>query len=223
MASQNNTYNRVDRTSLSNSSQALSKHIDITWKVDFEAKRLSGSCCHTVEILEDGVATVDFDSSKLSIDKASIDGVEATVTIADAHAVLGQKVSVALPESKQVKGIEVKVDFVYSCDEKASAIQWLDPSATKGGKYPYVFTQCQAIHARSLLPCQDAPGVKTTYSAVVTAPEWCTILMSALSNDSTDKVSGTFSFKQPVPTSAYLIALAGGDLESREVRYIHYT
>ena len=44
----------------------------------------------------------------------------------------------------------------------------------------YRYTQCQAIHARSLLPCMDSPGVKATYTATVHAPEWCTVLMSAV-------------------------------------------
>ena len=30
-------------------------------------------------------------------------------------------------------------------------------------KYPYFFTQCQAIHARSLLPCQDTPCIIVIY------------------------------------------------------------
>ena len=79
-------------------------------------------------------------------------------------------------------------------------------------------TQCQAIHARSLLPCMDTPGIKSTYSAEIRAPAWCTVLMSALSEQAQPgDPKGTFRFAQLVPTPAYLIALAAGDLVSRDI------
>jgi len=34
-----------------------------------------------------------------------------------------------------------------------------------------------------MLPCLDAPGHKSTYSARVTAPSWATVLMSALAQE----------------------------------------
>ena len=65
----------------------------------------------------------------------------------------------------------------------------------------------------------DSPGVKTTYTATVKSPDWCTVLMSALADDAADKVKGICKWRQPVPTSAYLIALAAGNLDSRDIRY----
>lgn len=66
----------------------------------------------------------------------------------------------------------------------------------------------------------DSPGVKATYTATVVAPEWCTVLMSALADDEVGSAKGVFKWKQPVPTSAYLIALAAGNLDSREIRFV---
>ena len=209
-----NAANRIDTTTLSNPQAALSTHVDIVWDVDFDSKRLKGSVEHTIKVLQDGTATVNLDSSKLDITQCKIDGTEAKFTRAEAHKSLGEKISVDIPADKQASGSSFKLFIEYACDPQASAIQWLDPSATKGGKHPYVFTQCQAIHARSLLPCQDAPGSKVTYTASVTAPEWCTVLMSALADG---KEGTTSKFNQPVPTSTYLIALAGGNLASADI------
>jgi len=60
--------------------------------------------------------------------------------------------------------------------------------------------------------------VKTTYGATVHAPEWCTVLMSAVAADAgAERVPGVHRFAQPVPISSYLIALCAGHLASREV------
>lgn len=52
------------------------------------------------------------------------------------------------------EGDECQVVINFSTMPKSTALQFLEPSQTAGGQHPYLFTQCQAIHARSFVPCQ---------------------------------------------------------------------
>ena len=65
----------------------------------------------------------------------------------------------------------------------------------------------------------DTPGVKHTYSATITAPSWCTVLMSAIS-PLPPTITATHSihtWEQTTPISSYLVALAAGLLASHDV------
>lgn len=69
------------------------------------------------------------------------------------HSFVGSAMIVKLP-APVAKGTEITIKIVYSTTQKCSAVQWLEPSQTAGKVHPYLFSQCQAIHARSLLPVQ---------------------------------------------------------------------
>lgn len=74
-------------------------------------------------------------------------------------------------------------------------------------------SQCQAIHARSIFPCQDTPDVKCTFDFNITSP--LPVIASGLPVRSTSTVpqSGVkslYRFHQKVPIPSYLFALASG-------------
>ena len=77
---------------------------------------------------------------------------------------IGSRLDIQLPVSEDKK-VKIKVD--YATSTSCTALQWMTPSQTAGKKHPYVFSQCQAIHARSMVPCQDSPSVKASYTAEV--------------------------------------------------------
>ena len=54
--------------------------------------------------------------------------------------------------SKEVAHLSFKIDFKTT--SKSEAILWLTKEQTKGKNHPFMFTQCEAILARSLIPCQ---------------------------------------------------------------------
>lgn len=68
------------------------------------------------------------------------------------------------------RGMRLRIRLQYRTSSEASGVQWLQPEQTAGKTHPYLFTQCQAIHARSVMPCQDTPAHKCTYTASVTVP-----------------------------------------------------
>lgn len=104
------------------------------------------------------------------------------------------------------------MSIVYQTSPSASGLQWLSPENTLGKKHPYVFSQCQAIHARSLIPCQDTPAVKFTCRTEITHPKELTALFGGV-RLGTD--NGKTTYEQTVTIPAYLIAVAVGDLVSR--------
>ena len=216
MSEIDNSSKRIDHSSFSDPSIAVTKHIEIDWTIDFDKRELSGRCVHTIFMLRDA-ETVDFDGANLCIEDVLVSGKSVSYRVNDKSSPLGQQISVSVPKEEIVVGSTFTIEFAYSTHRTASALQWLEKEATSGKRYPYLFTQSQAIHARSLFPCMDTPGVKATYSATIHAPEWCTALMSALPVQSDSLPKGVFKWNQPVPVSSYLIALAAGDLASRDI------
>lgn len=165
-----NAYSRRDQSSQSNPLDVMSIMVDLNWTLDFDRGVIAGSVTHTMKVVKKGTTHAKFDSSKCHISKIRINSHDAVFDDSVVSKDLGTCVSVEIPPQLRGSGTEFDIFFEYETDKDASAVQWLAPEATSSGKFPFVFTQCQAIHARSLMPCQDSPGVKTPYTATVTAP-----------------------------------------------------
>ncbi len=108
------------------------------------------------------------------------------------------------------------IDFITN--PQANALQWLRPEQTLGGDHPYLFSQCQAINARSIFPCQDSPSIRFTYTAEVIVPRPMIAVMAAAPK--TIQTEGDLNrcrFEMPQPIPSYLFALAVGNLSSREL------
>jgi leukotriene A-4 hydrolase/aminopeptidase len=188
--------------------EAVVRHLALELDVDFERQQLTGSATLTVEPKNGGRELV-LDTNGLEIERITLDdGTEAMFTMGDPKPFLGRMLTVAIkPETKSVK-----ID--YSTSPDAAAVQWLKPEQTAGGKHPFLFTQSQAILARTWVPCQDTPGVRMTYEATIRVPKGLIAIMSA-ENPTEANADGVYRFRMPQPIPSYLLALAVGDLEFR--------
>ncbi|KAF9952979.1 Leukotriene A-4 hydrolase [Modicella reniformis] len=205
-----------DPTSLSNLEEVKTNHIHLDLVVDFTAKTLTGSAELEVEAITDALTRVVLDTSFIDIRSVSLGDKTLKYTLEKRHEKFGSALVIELGQTL-TKGEKAKIVIGYATTQECTACQWLEPSQTVGKKHPYLFTQCQAIHARSLVPCQDSPSIKLTYSANINAP--LRAVMSAVTTGEEKQANGTttYKFHQRTHMPSYLIALAVGNLEGREI------
>ncbi len=186
--------------------EAVIKHLALDLDVDFDNKTLSGTVTLDIETAP-GTNRLWLDTRDLSIEKITLDGgKETTFQLGDAVEFLGQPLEVAIGDSTKQVAIQ------YRTSPGAAALQWLEPAQTHGGRHPFLFTQSQAILARTWIPLQDSPGIKFTYDAEIRCPAELMALMSA-ENDTALHADGVYRFRMPQPVPSYLMALAVGNLE----------
>ncbi|KAJ4849332.1 Leucine aminopeptidase, partial [Turnera subulata] len=225
----------IDPHSYTDSGHPLATHIALSLYFDFPSSTIHGAATLTLPGPHTG---------PLSLDTRSL-------TI---HKVLCPKTltplpfSLSPPPSDPIKGALLSVSLhnhaslllLFSTSSSSSALQWLSPPQTFRKALPFVYTQCQSIHARSIFPCQDTPAARIRYTAALNVPRQLSAVMSARHSSRRDPspddaVAGfdgfgfdlksmwcgegraveEFVMEQPIPP--YLFAFAVGELGFREV------
>ncbi len=196
-----------DPTSYADLSQGRIRHIDFHIRADFSTQTLAIKAVYHLEAPRRGPLFLD--TYKIDLQKAYTSDRELTWEFDTHNENLGSRL--------HLKGLDGHAGFTleFRTSPEASALQWLTPSQTLGGEHPFLYSQCQSIHARSVFPCQDTPSVRFTFSAEVELPEGLTAVMGAEAVKG-KKGGGHFKFRMPQPIPSYLFALAAGNLEFRE-------
>jgi len=203
---------RVDPHSCFDTDHPRTKSLHLEISVDFDRKVIGGTA--TLKY-EGGGEVMDLDTKGLAIRAVKSGNGEAVrFELGDEEPILGRRLRLHLPKGAG----EVSIDYETSPD--AVALQWLSPAQTEGGKQPFLFSQCQAIHARTVAPVQDTPAVRVSYTAAVTVPAALAAVMSAGpagTRPGPDGKTKTYLFEMPQPIPPYLLAIAVGDLQSRDL------
>ena len=177
---------------------ARARHVALDLRVDFDRKVLEGSA----ELQFDLVSGRELILDTRGLEIAAVENA-AGWELGPEDAVLGRPLKIQVGQGTGA------VNVRYATSPAASGLQWLDPAQTAWKRHPFLFTQSQAIHARSWIPLQDTPGVRVTFEARVDVPAPMRAVMGAVQRD------GVFRMDHPIPS--YLISLAAGDIAHREI------
>ena len=201
-----------DPHSFANTGDFRATHVSLDLIADFQRKRLLGFVDLKLRRLDPAAKQVVLDTRELTVSAVELLGGRSQALqfkMGDAQPMLGAPLTIDLPASSKAKELTLRIR--YETSPQASGLQWLDPSQTAGKKHPYLYSQSQAIHARSWIPLQDTPQVRLTYDARIRTPPELFAVMSA-ENDPDAKRDGDYHFRMPQAIPSYLIALGVGDL-----------
>jgi leukotriene-A4 hydrolase len=193
------------------------KHLDLDVEASFADQRLSGVADLTVIRVAAGATQLTLDTRDLGIrqvwwrkDAATLVPLRHSLGAPDP--MLGSPLHIEVPAEAGQPDFTVRIS--YQTRPQASGLQWVAATHTADKTHPFLFTQSQAIHARSWIPLQDSPQIRMTYNATIHVPAGMRAVMSAqpLNDTASD---GVYRFEMPQAIPSYLIALGVGKLEFR--------
>ncbi|KAI5462450.1 peptidase family M1-domain-containing protein [Mariannaea sp. PMI_226] len=207
-----------DPSTLSNYTAWRTKHTTADLKVSFEEKCLHGSVTLHLQSQTDRESNeVILDSRYVDISSVSVDSKKVDWELKEYSAPLGAPLHISVPGGA-AKGEIINLAIELKTTTKCTALQWLTPAQTSNRRYPYMFSQCQAINARSIFPCQDTPDVKSTFNFRITSP--LPVVASGVpvgDHTGTPGIDKLYLFEQRVPIPSYLFAVASGDIETAPI------
>ncbi|CAA7389515.1 unnamed protein product [Spirodela intermedia] len=218
----------VDPHSFADSEQPFATHISLSLYLDFSQSTIHGTALFTLPRAHAGAITLDTRSLHISavLHPETLAPLPHHLSFPP-DPIKGQALTATLPSLSSFL-------VAFYTSPSSSALQWLSPPQTSGKVSPFVYTQCQSIHARSIFPCQDTPAARIRYSARLNIPAGLCAVMAAARGrrrephageaapacpDGTwcaeDRMVEEFQMEQPIPP--YLFAFAAGEIRSREV------
>ena len=230
--------NKEDISSYSNFDEIIQKELDIDVSLDFEKKQMLGKMDIKYEILNPEISRIILDLKGPEI--TSVEFIQKDEDGEDLNSItlnyeiylenefkdsLGTPLIIYLDNIKknneseykkiiESKSLMIRIKFITT--EKCTGIQFLTKEQTYTKKYPFMFTQCEAIQCRSLFPVQDSPSVKSTYIVKTAVESPLTFLFGGIIQtkyyDSNTKKNITL-FEQNIPIPSDVSALTASFTE----------
>jgi len=210
--------NQKDINTFSNYEIIQQTNIEANFNIDFTQKVIHGTVKTYFNALEDGeVIVLDTRALKINSVIDSDTGEELEYVLDELYELDANGVPLKIYKEFN-KGEQIAILIKYDTTDGGSAVQWLDPEQTTGKIYPFMFTQCESILCRELLPTQDTPAVKVTVSMGLTVIKPLFAVDSGIFQNKIDNGDTvTYFYDQKIPIPSYLIAIAAGAIEERVI------
>ena len=221
---------RIDPSSYSNGAWIKTVQFHVDMAPDFARTDFFVKLDLKAVVQQDGAKILSLDMNGQTVESVElidkIEGVPANTRVkfeADVEKCpLGSRFVITLPTNKDYKkDDEVFFRITYTTSNQASAAQFLPKESTKSSLYPFLYTQCQAIHCRSLLLIQDCCSSKANYTAKIRVAKSDGPLVALMSANpigaKEENDCNVFSFEQPIPIPPYLFALSIGEISKEQV------
>ncbi|KAK4756787.1 hypothetical protein SAY87_006914 [Trapa incisa] len=160
-----------DPHSFTDFAHPLTTHISLSFYFDFSSSVIHASALLSLHSPLSG--PLHFDARSLSIvsvlDPQTLSSIP--FSLSDPDPIKGQNLTISFSNQSSIL-------IIYSTTPSSSALQWLKPSPTFNRTFPFVYTQCQSIHARSVFPCQDTPAAWICYTSRLNIPRELSAVMS---------------------------------------------
>ena len=207
--------NSLDNSTLSNYKDVQLINLEGIFVPNFEKKIVEGDLNYTFLPIVNG-SQIILDSLNLEIISiTNEDGFSIEYEFGEKDKSLGLPLNITY-EYKQNQNFTINIK--YSTKTEGKSAQFLTKEQTIGRKYPYFFTMSEMIIGRQLLPSQDTPAVKFPfYLGIKVNKELRGMISGIFQKEVEQNGIKTYYYKQEIPVPNYLIALAAGNIQERNI------
>jgi aminopeptidase N len=183
------------------------QHSRIALRFDLDHKKVIGDVTHSLIILRDSTARINFDSAGLTIQNVTVN--KSTVNFETKD----DKLIIPLAAAARA-GERVDINIRYEA-KPTKGLYFILPDKNYPDRPKQIWTQGESEDTRYYLPTYDYPNDRLTTETILTVPaNWITVANGKLINVS-DAANGmkTWTWKESVPSSTYLITVVAGEFE----------
>ena len=212
------TIQKSDPSTFSNYYQVKHYHLDGNFYIDFNTETITGKIKLYFTSLKDGELII-LDMKNLIINSIIDSDTGENLKYEEDNYFSLPSLGTPLKIYKEYsKNSNFSILIKYKTKKEGNAIGWLKKEMTIGKKYPYMYTQCESIFCREMLPIQDTPEVKLTLKLGITIQKPLRALYAGIYKSKIDNGDTiTYFYEQNIPIPSYLIAIAGGNIGERDL------